>query len=73
MNNLIPLRKHAKISLISVLILLVYGYSARHLSFYFLGESNSLGYALLLIGLISLLADSISIKKSKTKKRFEIK
>ncbi len=68
MDYIKTLGKFTKISLICALILLIYGYYARSASINFFWESKSFGYALLLIGVISLLVDGIRIRKSKNKK-----
>ncbi len=57
-----------KITLACALTLIFYGYLSRWLDIYFFWESMSIGYTLLIIGLISLLADGIRIKKHLNKK-----
>lgn len=68
MDYIKTLGKFTKTSLICASILLIYGYLTRLASINFFWESKSFGYALLFIGLISLLADGIRIRKSKNQK-----
>lgn len=68
MDYLKTLRKFTKITMLCGLILMLYGYLVRSAGINFFWESKSLGFALLLIGLISLLADGLRAGKEKDKK-----
>jgi len=61
------LTKFTKITIVAAVVLIFYGFIARHTSTYFFWESKTIGFALLMIGLISLLTDDISIKKKAKK------
>jgi hypothetical protein len=68
MDYIKTLGKFTKITLVGALVLLIYGYLVRSVSIKFFWESKSFGYALLFVGLISLLAHGIRIRKGKNKK-----
>jgi hypothetical protein len=57
-----------RLALVVSLILLVYGYLCRFIGIYFFWESKSLGWAILLIGIIGLLSDRIKSKDDQNKK-----
>lgn len=62
------LSKFTKIFLAVGLLFIIYGYLSRLVALYFFWESKSIGWAIILIGLISLLLDRIKTKKEKEKK-----
>lgn len=62
------LSKFTRLTLTVSLVLLAYGYLCRLIGINFFWESKSLGWAILLIGLIGLLADRIDIKDNENKK-----
>lgn len=57
-----------RLTLVASLILLVYGYLCRLMAIYFFWESKSLGWAILLIGIIGLLSDRIKSNDDQNKK-----
>ena len=64
--------RFTKISLMVGLLFVIYGYVCRLSGFYFFWESKSIGWAIVFIGIISLLFDRIKIKrKSGEKSIFE--
>ena len=62
------LSKFTRLTLTVSLALLSYGYLCRLIGINFFWESKSLGWAILLIGLIGLLSDRIYIKEDENKK-----
>jgi hypothetical protein len=72
MDYLKTISKFTIITLICGLILMLYGYLARWAGINFFWESKSIGFAILLIGLISLLANGLRASKGKNKKLLTI-
>jgi uncharacterized protein with PQ loop repeat len=64
------LSRRTKTLLSSGLLLIIYGYLCRAGGLYFFWESKSVGWTLLLIGIISFLADRIKIKKTEKRKHW---
>lgn len=62
------LTRRTKVLLTSGLILIIYGYMCRAVGLYFFWESKSIGWTLLLIGIISFLLDRIKFKKEDKRK-----
>jgi hypothetical protein len=62
------LTRRTKILLTSGLILIIYGYLCRSVGLYFFWESKSIGWTLLLIGIIKFLSDRIKLKKADKRK-----
>lgn len=62
------LSRRTKTLLFSGLLFIIYGYLCRAVGLYFFWESKSVGWTLLLIGIISFLADRIKIKKTEKRK-----
>jgi hypothetical protein len=61
------LSQFTRLTLTVSLVLLLYGYLCRLIGIYFFWESKSLGWAILLVGLIGLISDRLSIKDSENK------
>ncbi len=61
------LSKFTRVVLAVGLVLLLYGYLCRLAELYFFWESKAIGWALLFIGLIGLLADRIRLREEKDK------
>ena len=59
------INKSSKLILASGLILIIYGYLCRLINLYFFWESKSLGWSIVLIGIITLLINRIKLKKIK--------
>jgi hypothetical protein len=62
------LSKFTRLTLTVSLVFLSYGYLCRLIGINFFWESKSLGWAILLVGLIGLLSDRIGIKDDEKKK-----
>jgi hypothetical protein len=62
------LSRRTKTLLFSGLLFIIYGYLCRAVGLYFFWESKSVGWTLLLISIISFLADRIKIKKTEKRK-----
>lgn len=62
------LRKFTKTLLAIGLVLVIYGFLSRMGGLYFFWESQSVGWAIILLGLIGLLNDRIKLNKEKKKK-----
>lgn len=62
------LSRRTKTLLFLGLLFIIYGYLCRAAGLYFFWESKSVGWTLLLIGIISFLADRIKIKKTEKRK-----
>lgn len=65
---MLNLSKITKAILATGSVFLIYGYACRLLNLYFFWESKSIGWAIILIGIINLLRNRIKQKKSSKKK-----
>ena len=64
-NTIRELNKPSKAILTTALVFIAYGYFCRLIDFYFFWESKSIGWAILLIGIIFLLRNKLESEKKK--------